>query len=379
MDMSPGPDSLGGGARKGGRAGMDVGIGLRQPHYRHFAPGRRPVAEVGALGRPDEGLDFIEVHTENFFAEGGAGLAVLQGVRERLDVSLHGVGLALGSAAGLDEWHLERLARLVQRIEPVRVSDHACFARVAPAGGGVALHGADLLPIAFTEASLDILCANVQRVQDRLRRPLLVENLSAYLSFADDHWPEADFLAELARRTGCGLLVDLNNLVVNALNRIRGDSRVGRGPAAATAGEAKGMELEAGAAAAAIAFVDALPAPAVGEIHLAGYCDRGGLVIDDHGSRVHAPVWTVYRHALRRLGTVPTLIEWDTDLPPLEVLLDEAAQAAQLQREAAGLLPCEPVSRPVLSNAAPPSDKAAADPPTPSMAALGPCSSRQAH
>ncbi len=285
-----------------------VGIGLRQPHYRHFDA---PPAERPRVG-------FVEVHSENFFADGGAALAVLQGVRETHAVSLHGVGLALGSAVGLDVWHLERLARLVDRIEPLRVSDHACFARAPRAVGGPVLHAADLLPIACTDASLTILCANIQRVQERLRRAILVENLSAYLSYADDgQWPEADFLAEAARRTGCALLLDVNNLVVNALNRER-DERGAPDPVAA-----------------ACAFVDALPPGCVGEIHLAGYSDTGSLVIDDHGSRVHAPVWQVYRHAVARLGAVPTLVEWDTDVPALDVLLDEAATAARLQAEAA--------------------------------------------
>ena len=187
-------------------------------------------------------LGFVEVHSENFFADGGAALAVLHGVRETHPVSLHGVGLALGSAVGVDDWHLRQLARLVERIEPVRVSDHACFARAALPGLETVLHGADLLPIAFTDASLDILCANVQRVQERLRRPLLVENLSAYVSFDDaGQWPEAEFLARLARRTGCALLLDVNNLVVNALNRERDDPDAGEPVAAACA------------------FIDALP------------------------------------------------------------------------------------------------------------------------
>jgi uncharacterized protein len=284
-----------------------VGIGLRHPHYRHFD--RR--AEHGVR---TDALAFVEVHSENFFADGGAALATLHGVRETHPVSLHGVGLALGSAVGVDDWHLQQLARLVERIEPVRVSDHACFARAAFPGLETVLHGADLLPIAFTDASLDILCANVQRVQERLRRPLLVENLSAYVSFDDaGQWPEADFLARLARRTGCSLLLDLNNLVVNALNRKRDEPDAGEPVAAACA------------------FINALPPDAVGEIHLAGYVDTASLVIDDHGSRVHAPVWEAYRHAVRRLGDVPTLIEWDTNVPPIEVLLDEAGRAASIQ------------------------------------------------
>ncbi len=269
---------------------MHTGIGLRQPHY-------------AALFEQKPALGFVEVHSENFFADGGAALAVLHRARERWPVSLHGVGLALGSAAGVDPWHLERLARLVERIEPARVSDHASFARAPRRAGAAPVHASDLLPVGFNEASLAILVANVQRVQDRLKRPLLVENLSAYLHWADDRIAEPQFFNELARRSGCGLLLDLNNLVVNALND-------GAEPVAA-----------------ACAWVDAIDARAVGEIHLAGYRDTGTIVIDDHGSRVHAPVWRVFDHALRRLGPRPTLVEWDTDLPPLPVLLDEAATA----------------------------------------------------
>lgn len=280
-----------------------LGIGLRQPHYREIA--ESPPA-----------LGFLEVHSENFYADGGAALAVLSGMRERHAISLHGVGLALGSAAGIDDWHLERLARLAERIEPVRVSDHACFARAPLAPHGL-VHACDLLPIAFSDESLSVLSANVQRVQERLRRPILVENLSAYLSFDDDAWPEPAFFAELARRTGCGVLLDVNNLVVNAINAQR-DGRDARGPVEA-----------------ACAWIDALPAACVGEIHLAGYHDTGTLVIDDHGSCVHAPVWAVYRHALAHCGAAtPTLVEWDTDVPALAVLLGEAEHAAALRREA---------------------------------------------
>ena len=277
------------------------GIGLRQPHHPALLAAPPPLA-------------FVEVHSENFFADGGAPMAVLQAARERWPLSLHGVGLALGSAAGLDEWHLDKLAALVRRIDPVRVSDHASFARAPRRHGGPVVHGSDLLPVAFTEAALDIMVANVQRVQERLARPILVENLSAYLHWADDCIAEPQFFNALARRSGCGLLLDVNNLVVNALNT--------------------GAD-ERAAVAAACRWVDAIDAAAVGEIHLAGYSDGGGLVIDDHGSRVHAPVWQVYAHALRRLGPRPTLVEWDTDLPAPEVLLAEAAQAeALLQQQA---------------------------------------------
>ena len=271
-----------------------VGVGLRQPHYRELLE-MRP-----ALG-------FLEVHSENFFADGGAALAVLSEARAMYPISLHGVGLSLGSAIGLDPWHLDQLARLVERVEPARVSDHASFARATRRATQVS-HMNDLLPIAFTPASLDIMATNVSQVQDRLKRSILVENLSAYFHWADDALPEAEFFNALARRTGCGVLLDVNNLVVNALNA--GDDPVQS----------------------ACDWIDALAPGLAGEIHLAGYAELGDIVIDDHGSRVHAPVWQVYRHAIARLGGVPTLIEWDTDIPPLAVLLDEAREAVRVQR-----------------------------------------------
>jgi uncharacterized protein len=268
-----------------------TGIGWRHEHERALLEGR-------------PALPFIEVHSENFFADGGASLALLQNARQTYDVSLHGVGLALGSAAGLDDWHLDRLAALVQRIEPLRVSDHACFARAARRAGQPTLHASDLLPIAFTTESLNILAGNVQRVQDRLARPIGVENISAYLGWADDTLAEAAFFNALAERTGCWLLADVNNLVVNALNANAADP-----------------------VATANAFIDALDARHVGEIHLAGYSETETLVIDDHGSRVHEPVWRVYAHAIERLGAKPTLIEWDTELPEFDVLLGQAREA----------------------------------------------------
>lgn len=285
---------------------MHTGVGLRQPHYSCAL--QDPLTQ----GAPA----FVEVHSENFFGDGGAALQVLHAARERWPVSLHGVGLALGSAVGLDQAHLDRLARLVQRIDPVRVSDHASFARAPRRHGGPVVHAGDLLPVAFTMASLHIMVANVQQVQDRLRRPLLVENLSAYLQWADDGpLAEPDFFNELARRSGCGVLLDVNNLVVNALNEHTGD--------------------EAAAVASACRWLDRLQPATVGEVHLAGYTDTGELVIDDHGSRVHPPVWQVFAHAVRHLGPRPTLIEWDTALPTWAVLLDEAARADAVMAAAA--------------------------------------------
>ena len=294
------------------RAAAGVGIGLRQPHY------QRVLDERPALG-------FVEVHAENFFADGGAALGVLQGARRHYPVSLHGVGLGLGSAAGLDPWHLDRLERLVERIEPVRISDHAAFGRVARAGAP-AVHANDLLPIAFTEASLDILVRNVSMVQERLRRAILVENVSAYLSFADDAIDEPAFFAALCRRSGCGLLLDLNNLMVNVVNAMRREAANDRSLTAVDEGAA----LER-----CRSVVDATLPAIVGEIHLAGYADAGALAIDDHGSRVRPAVWALFEHASRRLGRRPVLIEWDTALPALEVLLAEADQAAACSASAA--------------------------------------------
>ena len=298
-----------------------TGIGLRQPH----------TATLFAAAPP---LAFVEVHAENYFADGGAALALLQTACSHWPVSLHGVGLALGSAAGIDTDHLARLAALVQRTAPVRISDHACFARAPHRSGGAVVHGNDLLPIAHTPASLDILVANVQRVQDRLQRPILLENLAAYLHWADDSLAEPDFFNALTRRSGCGLLLDVSNLVVNALNvnALRTRAMNAQAPNA--------PRDEAAAVAAACAWIDAIAPASVGEIHLAGYDDSGDLVIDDHGCRVQAPVWQVFRHAARRLGPRPTLIEWDTGLPALAVLLEQAALADAVWADAAPAAGC---------------------------------------
>lgn len=287
-----------------------VGIGWRHPHYAEL------LQRLPALG-------FLEVHSENFFAQGGAALAVLDQGRAHYDISLHGVGLSLGSAVGLDQWHLDQLAQLVQRIEPVRVSDHASFARGRWAQGPDqhTIHAADLLPIPFCSAALDTLCANVQQVQDRLQRQLMVENLSAYLRWlpqADELLlSETEFLNTLATRTGCALLVDVNNIYVNALNaRIHG---------------APGDPLQQ-----CLDWLDRIGLAHVAEMHLAGHCHVAAppgedalaeIVVDDHGSRVCPEVWQLYQHAIDRFGPVPTLIEWDTDIPALDVLLDEAACA----------------------------------------------------
>lgn len=293
-----------------------VGVGWRQPHY-------------GELLTQQPPLGFLEVHSENFFGAGGAALSVLEQGRAHYPISLHGVGLSLGSVAGLDPWHLDRLAHLVKRIDPIRVSDHASFARGIAQGRMV--HASDLLPIPFSAEALSVLSANVQQVQDRLQRRFLVENLSSYIRWQPDPEEsplyEPDFLSTLAQQTGCGLLIDVNNIYVNALNdQING---------------AQGDPVQQ-----CLRWLDHISPADVGEIHLAGHCRVpprpgqeawGEIVIDDHGSRVCTEVWQIYQHAIARFGAVPTLIEWDTDIPTLDVLLTEAAKAQAVLNAASEL------------------------------------------
>jgi uncharacterized protein len=274
-----------------------VGIGWRHPHYAQV---------LETLPR----LAFLEVHSENFFAAGGAALATLAQARKHYDISLHGVGLGLGSAVGIDDWHLDQLAGLVQRVEPIRVSDHACFSRGHFNQSSV--HAADLLPIPFNTASLSLLCTNVHIVQDRLKRPILVENLSAYVTMPGSDQSETAFLNALTERTGCQLLVDVNNIYVNALNaQILSNSDRNATLAMQTC----------------TSWLANIHPSSVGEIHLAGHCAMDDIVIDDHGARVCHAVWSLYAQAVKLFGPVPTLIEWDTAIPSLQVLLGEAARA----------------------------------------------------
>src|ERR1700751_3964608 len=261
-----------------------VGIGLRSPH----------VSEIVAT-RP--AIGFLEWHAENYMAETPA-LDRLLELRRDYPVSLHGVALSLGSAEELDHGHLDRFKALIERVEPMLVSEHLAWSAI----GGAYLN--DLLPLPYTEASLDLFCRHVDEAQGVLGRRLLIENPSSYLRYWYSPIPEPEFMTELARRTGCGILCDVNNIQVSAWN-------FGFDP---------------------LAFLQALPIEAIGEIHLAGHhvAEDVNILIDDHGSRVAEPVWALYAAALRRFGPVPTLIEWDTNLPALEVLLDEAHHAEDL-------------------------------------------------
>jgi len=264
-----------------------AGVGLRAPHYRELLD-TRP-----ALG-------WLEVHSENFFGEGGQPHWFLERLRAHYPLSLHGVGLGLGSVDALSSVHLDKLARLIQRYEPFLVSEHLCWS----ASGGRHLN--DLLPLPYTQEALDHLCARVVQVQDRLGRRLLVENVSSYLRYRHSAIPEWEFVAEVAQRTGCGLLLDINNVYVNSVNH--------------------GFDARE--------YLAAVPAAAVQEIHLAGFETTPQLLIDTHGHPVCEAVWTLYRETVARIGPRPTLIEWDTDIPALAVLLAEAHHAGAILEDA---------------------------------------------
>lgn len=260
-----------------------TGIGLRARHH----------AEIVA-SRPDVG--WLEVHAENYMG-GGAPLHHLEAARQEWPISLHGVGLSLGSANGLDEAHLARLARLADRIEPLFVSEHLAWSGLP----GLFLN--DLLPLPYTSEALAVVAGNVDRIQSALRRQVLIENPSTYLDFVHSSISEPEFLIELARRTGCALLIDVNNIFVSAVN-------LGRDPKADLAG-----------------FTGA----PVREIHLAGHTrkdvDGVALLIDDHGGPVEDPVWSLYGDAVALFPDAETLIEWDSNIPELDVLVAEAARA----------------------------------------------------
>jgi uncharacterized protein len=269
-----------------------AGIGLRFPHH-----------ELVLRERPAVG--WFELHAENYFG-GGSVRRVLEQLRRDYPLSLHGVGLSLGSAEELDVEHLRRIAQLVHDTEPGLVSEHLSWSVV----GGAYL--ADLLPLPMTDEALDVVCRHVEQTQAVLKRRILIENPSTYLQFRHSSIPEWEFISAVSQRTGCGILCDVNNIFVSASNH-DWDPQT---------------------------YLNALPASAVEEIHLAGHAlhtlDDGSVVrIDDHGSRVAAEVWALYAQALRRFGTTPTLIEWDSDIPAFDVLLDEAAQASALLRRAA--------------------------------------------
>jgi uncharacterized protein (UPF0276 family) len=275
------------GPRMEGFSQLGTGIGLRPPHYADVAAGRARV-------------DWLEVITENFMVEGGNPRRVLRAVRERYPVVLHGVSMSLGSVDPLDDRYLDALAALAREVEPAWISDHLCWSSF----GGHSAH--DLWPLPYTEEALDHVAARIARVQERLGRRILVENVSSYLTFRQSAMPEWEFLAALADRADCGLLLDVNNVFVSGRNH-------GFDPAA---------------------FIDGVPRDRVAQFHLAGHSDKGTHLLDTHDHPVCDEVWALYRHAVRRFGPQATLLERDDDIPPLHELVAEARRAAEMAADA---------------------------------------------
>jgi uncharacterized protein (UPF0276 family) len=262
-----------------------AGVGLKPEHYRDILE-----------SAPDIG--WFEVHAENYMGDGGPPHHYLSAIRERYPVSLHGVGLSIGGGSALDREHLSRLKALIERYQPSLFSEHLAWS----SHDSVYLN--DLLPLPYTEETLQRVCEHINEVQDTLGRRMLLENPSTYVSFAGPVMSEVEFLREVARRTGCGLLLDVNNVFVQSVNH--------------------GFD--------ATAFIDAFPVEHVGEVHLGGHAadsddDGSALLIDDHGREVADAVWALYTHTLSRTGPRPTLIEWDNDVPEWGVLFAEAKRA----------------------------------------------------
>jgi uncharacterized protein (UPF0276 family) len=274
-----------------------VGLGLRHPHYADALSSVAPI-------------DFVEVHSENFFAEGGASIAVLEEIHEKYPISLHSTAMGLGSANDIPAFYLKKLKSLAEKVNPILMSDHASFSWSQL--NTQQIHVGDLLPLSFNEHSLMILANNVDKVQQFLGRTLLIENLSAYVQIGENNMTETEFLVGLTELTGCKLLVDLNNIIVTAYNRQERDvllfSRT---------------------------WLDNIPAGKIGEFHLAGYSEvaEGELIIDDHSQAVSQECWTLYHYALEKFGDVPTLIERDNNLPSWEVLLKDVEIARGIVKD----------------------------------------------
>jgi uncharacterized protein (UPF0276 family) len=262
-----------------------AGVGLKPQHYRDIL-------------NSTPGIGWFEVHAENYMGAGGPPHAYLTAVREQYPLSLHGVGLSIGGSGPLDKDHLGRLRALIERYQPALFSEHLAWS----SHNTVYLN--DLLPLPYTEETVDLVCTHIDEVQETLHRQMLLENPSTYVAFPETSMSEIDFLREVVQRTGCGLLLDINNVFVQAINH--------------------GFD--------AAACIDSFPAEHVAEIHLGGHDedaddDGAPLLIDDHGREVADPVWALYARTLARTGPKPTLIEWDNDVPDWPTLLAEAKRA----------------------------------------------------
>ncbi len=268
---------------------LGCGVGLRNVHY-------------GTITTEWPKMDWFEAITENFMDSGGRPVHILGKVREKYPLALHGVSLSIGSVDPLNRQYLERLKLLAKRMEPSIISDHLCWCGV----DGEELH--DLLPLPFTEESLAHIAERVSEVQEFLNRKILLENVSSYVTYKHSVIPEWEFLSEVARRSGCGILLDINNIYVNSANH-QFDS---------------------------IEYINSIPRESVGQFHLAGHTDMGSYLFDTHSAPVIRPVWELYQHALRRFGPVSTLIEWDEQIPEYKELSDEAERARTIYNQMTG-------------------------------------------
>jgi uncharacterized protein len=272
-------------------ASLGFGVGLRRPHYLHILDEHPP-------------MDWFEVISENFMVEGGRPLQVLEGVRSHYPIVMHGVSLSIGSADPLNAGYLKELAKTARRFEPAWVSDHLCWTGV----DGRNLH--DLMPLPYTEETVRHVAGRIRQVQDILERTILIENVSSYMAFTSSRLLEWEFLSAVAEEADCAILLDINNIFVNAFNH-RFDP---------------------------VRYIDSVPAERVVQFHLAGHSDHGTYLLDTHDHPIRPEVWALYEHAVRRLGRVPTLIEWDDNIPEFEVL---AATADEARRRCESALTCQ--------------------------------------
>lgn len=263
------------------------GIGLRLQHFAH-------ILECGV-----DGVDWFEIISENFFEDGGRPWAVLERVRRDKPVVMHGVGLAVGNSEGLSSAYLEKLRTVIKRVQPAWVSDHLCW------GGYGGHHAHDLLPVPYTQECVDLIVKHVNQVQDFLGQQFMLENPSTYVAFTESHMPEWEFLGEIVRRTNCGLLLDVNNVIVSAYNHHFSAKE----------------------------YIENIPVDCVGQLHLAGHTDKKTFLFDSHVGPVPDVVWSLYRDVLKRFGSIPALVEWDEDVPAYEIVVAESQKARRIENE----------------------------------------------
>lgn len=306
-----------------------IGVGLRHSHYSEALAPKGASESAGNLQEEEDDthtIDFVEVHAENFFAAGGATHALIHDIAQAYPLSVHGTSLGLGSTLPIPETILQQFTKLVKSTQPMLVSEHLCFNRADI--NGTVLHSGDLLPIPYNGDSLRTIVAHIQQVQESIQRPLLIENLSAYITpnqlvaHSKDDMTEFEFLVSMCESAGCGLLLDLNNLIINELNRKT----------------AKPLDV-------ILERMNTLPPHIVGEIHLAGFTDQQQLsasaneasspaqfIVDDHGAAVSEQCWQLYEYALQKFPGTPTLVEWDTAIPKWSVLLNEASKVRAIAK-----------------------------------------------